>query len=648
MYLVRSVCLSLLATFFVAFTSQLHAQTLTRGPYLQMGSTSAITVRWRTSTATDTVVHYGTSATALSSSASSGVLTTEHQLRLTGLAPNTLYYYSVGSSTATLASGAGCFFVTAPTAAKATRVWVLGDAGNATSGQKAVRDAYYKFTGTRHTDLWLMLGDNAYMNGTDAQYQYELFDVYTTMLRRSVLWPTFGNHDAESADAATQTGPYFDWTTLPKNAEAGGIASGTEAYYSFDYGNIHFVCLDSSESSRSPTGPMLTWLKKDLAANRKEWTVAFWHHPPYSKGSHNSDTETELIEMRKNAVSILESYGVDLVLCGHSHSYERSYFINGHYGLSSTFSAATMIVQPGDGRTDGGGAYAKATTSPTPYSGAAYVVAGSSAHITTTGTLNHPAMYKSTATLGSVVLDFNGDQLDVQFLDSTGARKDYFTLRKNQGTADVAPTVAITSPTTGSTTSATSLTVTASAKDSDGVVTRVDLYEGTALLGSSSNSSCSFVWNNIATGTHTLTAKATDDRGLTGASAPVQVTVTSTAGTSNAVTSVTLINADTDQPIAGYEAIPNGAVIARTSLPTTHLNLRANTSPAIVGSVKLTLDGTSRTETSAPYALFGDTSGNYNAGTIANGTHAFTGTPYTLASGGGTAGTPLKISFTIQ
>ena len=80
---------------------------------------------------------------------------------------------------------------------------------------------------------------------------------------------------------------------------------------------------------------MLTWLEADLAANTNEWLIAFWHHPPYSKGSHDSDWEMELIQMRENALPLLESYGVDLVLSGHSHCYERSYFLDGHYGRSS-------------------------------------------------------------------------------------------------------------------------------------------------------------------------------------------------------------------------------------------------------------------------------------------------------------------------
>ena len=82
--------------------------------------------------------------------------------------------------------------MTAPTpgTVKDTRIWVIGDAGTNTSGQKSVRDAYYTFTGTKHTDLWLMLGDNAYSDGTDAEYQNAVFgsmNAYAALLRKSVV-----------------------------------------------------------------------------------------------------------------------------------------------------------------------------------------------------------------------------------------------------------------------------------------------------------------------------------------------------------------------------------------------------------------------------------------------------------------------------
>ncbi len=74
--------------------------------------------------------------------------------------------------------------------------------------------------------------------------------------------------------------------------------------------------LDSYDSDRTPGGNMLQWLESDLVLNDKPWLIAIWHHPPYTKGSHNSDTEGGLIDMRQNALPILEAWGVDLVLTG--------------------------------------------------------------------------------------------------------------------------------------------------------------------------------------------------------------------------------------------------------------------------------------------------------------------------------------------
>ena len=63
----------------------------------------------------------------------------------------------------------------------------------------------------------------------------------------------------------------------------------------------------------------MTWLKADLAATTQPWIIAFWHHPPYSKGSHDSDTEVRHVEMREAALPVLEAGGVDLMLSGHTH-----------------------------------------------------------------------------------------------------------------------------------------------------------------------------------------------------------------------------------------------------------------------------------------------------------------------------------------
>lgn len=402
---------------------------IVRGPYLQLNTPTNQTIRWRTNVPTESHVVFGTTFDSLNESFLDTNLTIEHTMTLTGLVAETRYYYATGTTLTNLAGNdINHYFHTAPLSGEPnpTRIWVLGDSGTANLNAEAVRNAYYTFNGTNLTDLWLMLGDNAYPAGTDLQYQAAVYDMYPEILRNTTLWPTLGNHDAYSADSPTQTGPYYDMFSLPTSGQAGGLASGTEAYYSFDHANIHFVCLDSDDTDRSTNGAMMIWMKNDLSATTQDWIIAFWHHPPYSKGSHDSDSEFELRlkEMREFALPILEEAGVDLVLCGHSHSYERSYYINGHYEKSWMFNTNTMIIDAGDGRPGSDGPYTQQSST-----GAVYVVAGSSGQ-TSGGGLNHPVMFFSLNQLGSLVLDINGKILQARFIDQYGVVRDTFAILK--------------------------------------------------------------------------------------------------------------------------------------------------------------------------------------------------------------------------
>ena len=414
-----------------------------RGPYIQSATPTSITLRWRTSGLQDSLVEYGPAHDQLTSSQSNPNLRTDHEVLLSDLQPGTTYYYRVGSSTSPFAGGtADHYFVTPPAPGTRTpvRIWALGDSGTANASAAAVRNAYLALDDV-HTDVWLMLGDNAYPDGTDSQYQAAVFDMYPQFLRNTPLWPTLGNHDAASAFSSSLTGPFYDMFTLPDAAEAGGLSSGTEAYYSFDHGNVHFICLNSEDVSRAPGGAMLTWLQNDLMATAQDWVIVYWHTPPYSKGSHDSDNASDsggrLVQMRANVVPILEAHGVDLVLGGHSHSYERSYLLDGHYGLSNTLTGANLLAGTDDGRVDGDGAYQKATGGLAPHEGAVYIVAGTSGQASG-GSLNHPAMFISLSILGSLVLDVNGDRLEGRFLTSQGVISDHFTMIKDTATPPVA------------------------------------------------------------------------------------------------------------------------------------------------------------------------------------------------------------------
>ena len=407
---------------------------LLRGPYLQMPAPTSMTVRWRTDVAGISRVQYGTESGNLYAWVEGTVPTTNHTVTLTNLTPATFYYYSIGLTNLTLTNGPSFRFRTPPVTGSREpfRVWVLGDCGYTNFSAVPVRDAYYNFATNRYTDLWMMLGDNAYTGGTDGLYQNAVFNTYPTMLRQTPLVSTIGNQETAGSANPPPTMAYLEIFSLPMNAELGGLASGSERYYSFDYANVHFVCLDSMSTSRATNSAMYLWLQADLENNTNDWLIAFWHHPPYSKGSNDSDVRTEQIEMRSNFVPLLEAYGVDLILSGHSHSYERSFLLDGHYGLSSTFDPATMIKDHGDGRvgSGGSGAYAKATLGPARHEGAVYLVSGSGSQVNPTGTMDHPAMYRGWFQLGSVALDIHANRLDAKFIRETGAIDDEFTLIK--------------------------------------------------------------------------------------------------------------------------------------------------------------------------------------------------------------------------
>lgn len=114
-----------------------------------------------------------------------------------------------------------------------------------------------------------------------------------------------------------------------------------------------------------------------------------------------------------------------------------------------------------------------------------------------------------------------------------------------------------------------------------------------------------------------------------------------------AVTSFTLINADTDKDIS---TLTEGYVIDFATIGTSNLSIRANTNPATVGSVRFALDGNAnlRTESGAPYAINGDAGNNYTAWTPTVGMHKLTGTPYSAANAGASKGKELTINFTVK
>lgn len=420
-------------------------EVLTRGPYLLRATQTSMEVKWLTDQAASSKVRFGTTAGIYTDSVVNLTSSTSHVINLTTLQPNTKYYYTIGSATRQLQGDANNFFVTPPIPGSEGKYnfWLVGDCGNNSTNQKNVRDAYINYMGSNITNGWLLLGDNAYSSGTETEYQAEFFDVYQgTVSKNMPLYPSPGNHDYNNGSLYDHSVPYYSIFDMPANGEAGGVPSNTEAYYSYDYGNIHFMSLDSYGKEDGVNrlydtlGPQVQWIKQDLAANSKKWIVAYWHHPPYTMGSHNSDTESELTKMHTNFIRILERYKVDLIVCGHSHEYERSKLIQGHYGNEASFNPAVNNLSQSNGRYDGttnSCTYLKDSSHT--YKGTVYVVSGSAGQLdgSVQAAWPHNAMsaYNNSTNGGSMLLTVEGNRLDAKWVCADGVVRDQFTMIKD-------------------------------------------------------------------------------------------------------------------------------------------------------------------------------------------------------------------------
>jgi len=419
---------------------------LIRGPYLQAATESSIVVRWRTNVATRSRVSYGLAANSLTKSIDDLELSTEHEIKLIGLQPNTKYYYGVGALNDTLMKGEDTYFATLPKVGEEGmyRIGVFGDCGALTINQANVRDQFVKYLGNNDLSAWILLGDNAYNDGTDIEYQAKFFNIYKDrLLKNYPVYPSPGNHDYHDVDFGAKYAQnnhntaYFKNFSMPTKGEAGGFPSNNPAFYSFDIGNIHFISLDSygiedKTYLYDTLGTQIKWLKKDLELNtNKGWVVAYWHYPPYSKGTHDSDTDGIMTGVRENVIKILERNGVDLIITGHSHVYERSKLMAGHYGKSDTFDEKKHNLSNSSGLNNG-------TNNSTPYiknskNGTVYVVSGSASYVGQPyPDFPHKAMYYSNATdAGAAILEVKGNQLEFKWICQDGEIRDRFTMLKN-------------------------------------------------------------------------------------------------------------------------------------------------------------------------------------------------------------------------
>lgn len=427
---------------------------LQRGPYLQLATSNSIVIVWRTLGETHPVVRFGDKPGHLDHRVandnihvmdkleagvgeafrSDGLF--QYEAHVSGLRPQTVYYYSVYDEERLLAGGDSYCFRTYPRIGEPAPVQfiVFGDPHESSWHQKQVYRIIQEFpfiAKSGDIDFWLDAGDIAGARGRDIEFQYVTFEPYAVSLRNTVMWPTPGNHDILTLEGLRVIAPYADAFVVPTQGEAGGVPSDTEAYYSFDYGRVHLVSLSSFFVDRRPNAPMARWLVKDIektrADGKTDWLIVFFHSPPYSK-SANSDSDKDMVQMRSFIMPILEQEGVDLIFSGHSHSYERSMLLDGAYATPTV--AEGVVLDDGDGDPNGDGAYRK-SAGLNPHEGTVAVVCGNGgAVLVQLGT--HPVMKKTLVEYGFVLVDVKDEVLTCRMVNEHGVVRDTFSIVKRE------------------------------------------------------------------------------------------------------------------------------------------------------------------------------------------------------------------------
>ena len=268
---------------------------LSFGVYLSDATGEQITITWFTEEPSDSylIVYDGSNEWIHSETE-----VTLHRFRVSGLRPGTSYAYSVKSMRGDkLVYRGGGVLTTSPQRNSPFRFAAYGDSRSDPEVHKAITAAI----AAENASLVINTGD--LVSSDDDMEGWKDFMKAVESLSNSVYYSTIGNHESDAVN-------YLRFFAYP----------GNERYYSFWYGDIFFVCLNTNESFDKYSQQyiwFLTELEKAAVLN-PAFTIVFFHHPPYSFGPHGDH-----FYVKEYLVSVFESYGVDIVLNGHDHGYQR-------------------------------------------------------------------------------------------------------------------------------------------------------------------------------------------------------------------------------------------------------------------------------------------------------------------------------------
>ena len=340
-------------------------------PYVQPGNSSllrdgreAIVIAWQTEfQPADFTLEYGPSKAY---GKHAGISRTERRhgaadadrrynyaADLSSLSLSRRYYYRLRAGAKTIAEG---YFNTRKKRGEAIRFVAFGDNAYGDPGQRAV--AYYAYQA--HPDFIMNTGDNVYEHGLDSEYAKYFYPIYNAdapdpkvgapLLRSMPFYTVMANHDVSHKDANHRPSAdfgqfpdslaYYTAMHLPLNGPADpgsptpgiGDAGTIDAFkdcagprfprmanYSFDYGDVHFLCLDSNVYVDATDARLQEWAAADLKSTDAPWKIVVFHHPSFNAG------DTHYAEQQMRVLSpLMEAHGVDLCLHGHEHTYQRT------------------------------------------------------------------------------------------------------------------------------------------------------------------------------------------------------------------------------------------------------------------------------------------------------------------------------------
>jgi hypothetical protein len=271
---------------------------------------------------------------------------------LSDLKLNQRYHYRVRMNGELLLEG---YFTTRKPRGARARFVAFGDNSCGEISDHAI--AYYAYRA--RPDFVMNTGDNVYSSGLDSEYARYFFPVYNAdqagprtgapLLRSVPYYSVIANHDVTGKDAENRVVADFSqhpdalgyYTNLhfpingPRptqptmavgNAEAvaqflacAGPRFPNMANYAFDYGDAHFLCLDSNVYVDPTDTALQTWITADLDATDAAWKFVIYHHPAFTAGAaHYAEQQMRVL------APLFERHGVDVVLNGHVHNYQRT------------------------------------------------------------------------------------------------------------------------------------------------------------------------------------------------------------------------------------------------------------------------------------------------------------------------------------